>query len=192
MVDYQINLAKTVVSTPEQRRKFYNGMILYLSVCAAGMVYVAYLASANVMEAYSASRQRGRMLKADAASSDFGKTFYKNPDKAYEELQLYASDLALLKTAFAQRTHFLPVLNQLFANFPEDVAVENLEASSANNSISFVLVGPGKSVKAQQEAWGQNAELNGLVRRSIKQVKSESKMVGGQPVYFVRFECVLK
>ncbi len=191
MVDYQINLAKTVTSTPEQRRKFYNGMILYLAVCAAGMVYVAYLASSNVMEAYSASRQRGRMVKAVTSSSDFSKTFYKDPDKAYEELKLYAADLALLKTAFAQRTHFLPVLNQLFANFPEDVAVENLEASAANNNIAFGLVGPGKSVKAQQEAWGQNAELNGLVH-SIKQVKSESKTVGGQPVYFVRFECILK
>ena len=43
MVDYRINLAKTLTSTPEQRRKFYNGMIIYLSVCAAGLVYVAYL-----------------------------------------------------------------------------------------------------------------------------------------------------
>ncbi len=191
MVDYRINLAKTVVSTPEQRRKFYNGMIIYLSVCAAGLVYVAYLASANVMEAYSAGRQRRGMVKAVSSASGFSKTFYKNPGKAYEELELYATDLALLKTAFAQRTHFLPVMNQLFADFPEDVAVESLAASSAKNSIVFGLVGPGKSVKAQQVAWKQNAELNGLVR-SIKQVTGEQRMVGGQPVYFVKFECVLK
>jgi recombinational DNA repair ATPase RecF len=191
MVDYRINLAKTVTSTPEQRRKFYNGMILYLSLCAAGLVYVAYLASSNVMEAYNASRQRRSMVKAVSSVSGFSKTFYRNPDKAYDELQLYAADLALLKTAFAQRTHFLPVLNQLFANFPEEVAVENLEASAANNSIAFGLVGSGKSVKAQQLAWKQNAELNGLVR-SIKQIKGEQRMVGGQPVYFVKFKCMLK
>lgn len=191
MVDYRINLAKAVTSTPEQRRTFYNGMIIYLSVCAAGLVYVAYLASANVMEAYSASRQRRQMVKTASSVSGFSKTFYKNPDKAYEELQLYAADLALLKTAFAQRTHFLPVLNQLFADFPEDVAVESLEASAAKNSVTFGLVGPGKSVKAQQVAWKQNSGLNGLVR-SIKQVKGEQRMVGGQPVYFVKFECVLK
>ncbi len=190
MVDYRINLAKAVVSTPKQRRKFYNGMMIYLSLCAVGLVYVAYLASSNVMEAYSASRQRSR-VKAFSSASDISKTFYKNPEKAYEELQLYAEDLALLKTAFAQRTHFLPVLNQLFADFPEDVAVENLEASAAGNRIAFGLVGPGRSVKAQQMAWKQNSELNGLVR-SIKQVKGEQRMVGGLPVYFVKFECVLK
>ena len=191
MVDYRINLAKTVVSTPEQRRKFYNGMMIYLVFCAAGLVYVAYLASSNMIEAYSASHQRRQMVKAVSSASGFSKTFYKNPDKAYDELKLYAEDLVLLKTAFAQRTHFLPVLNQLFADFPEDVAMENLEASAGQNSIAFGLVGPGKSVKAQQLAWKQNSGLNELVR-SIKQVKGEQRTVGGQLVYFVKFECVLK
>lgn len=191
MVDYRINLAKTVVSTPEQRRKFYNGMMIYLVFSAAGLVYVAYLASSNVMEAYSAGRQRRNMVKSVSTASGFSKTFYKNPEKAYDELKLYAEDLTTLKTAFAQRTHFLPVLNQLFADFPEDVAVESLEASAAGNSIVFGLVGSGKSVKAQQLAWKQNAELKGLVR-SIKQVKGEQRKVGDQLVYFVKFECVLK
>ena len=191
MVDYRINLAKTITSTPEQRRKLYNGMIIYLSLCAAGLVYTAYLASANVMEAYSAGRQRRSMIKSVSATSGFNKTFYKNPSKAYEELVVNARSLESLKTAFAQRTHFLPVLNQLFTDFPMDVAVESLEASAAQNTIAFGLVGPGKSVKAQQLAWKKNAKLNGLVR-SIKQVKGEQRIVGGQPVYFVKFECVLK
>jgi hypothetical protein len=191
MVDYRINLAKTVTSTPEQRRKFYHGMILYLSLCAAGLVYTAYLASANIMEAYKADRQRRSLVKSVTSASDFSKTFYKDPGKAYDELKLFAQDLSLLKSAFGQRTHFLPVLNQLFAGFPEDIAVENLEASTSRNTISFGLVGPGKSVKAQQLAWSKNAKLNESVR-SIKQIQGEQRMVGGQPVYFVKFECVLK
>ena len=191
MVDFRINLAKTMTSTPEQRRKFYNGMILYLSICAAGMVYTGYLASANVMDAYSANRQRNNMIPAISSASTFSKTFYKNPGQAYDDLQLYAADLALLKTAFAQRTHFLPVLHQLFSDFPEEVAVESLEASSKNNRITFGLVGPGKLVKAQQAAWKQNEALGSLVG-SIKQVKGEQRMVEGQPVYFVKFECILK
>ena len=191
MIDFHINLAKTITSTPEQRRKFYNGMILYLSLCAAGMVYVGYLASANIMEAYSANRQRRSRVKTVSSVSDFSKAFYKNPDKAYTELQAYTTDLAQLKSAFSERTHFLPVLNQLFNDFPEDVAVESLEASAAKNSITFGLVGSGKSVKAQQVAWRKNAKLNGLTR-SIKQVKGEQRTVGGQAVYFVKFECILK
>ena len=191
MVDYRINLAKTITSTAEQRRKLYHGMIIYLSICAAGLVYTAYLASFNVMEAYSASRQRRAMVKSVSSASDFSKTFYKNPGKAYKELEINARSLESLKTAFAQRTHFLPVLNQLFTDFPMDVAVESLEASAAQHTITFGLVGPGKSVKAQQLAWKQNAKLNGLVR-NIKQVKGEQRVVGGQPVYFVKFECMLK
>lgn len=190
MVDYRINLAKTITSTPEQRRKLYNGMIIYLSLCAAGLVYTAYLASANVMEAYSAGRQRRTMIKAVSSASGFGDTFYKNPQKALSELELYADDLTMLKTAFAQRTHFLPVLNQLFADFPENVAVENLEASAKRKTIAFGLVGSGKSIRTRQEAWKKNEKLNKLVR--IKQIKSEQRMVGGQSVYSVKFEGELK
>ena len=191
MVDFHINLAKTVTSTPEQRRKVYNGMILYLSLCAAGLVYVSYLASSNVMEAYNAGRQRRNMVKAVSSVSGFSKTFYRNPDKAYEELKLYAADLSLLSTAFSERIHFLPVLNELFSDFPEDVAVESLLASSSKSSITFGLVGPGKSVNAQVQAWKKSQELTRLAL-PITQVKSESKIVGGQSVYFMKFECVLK
>ncbi len=191
MVDYHINLAKTLTSTPEQRRRLYNGMILYLFLCAIGMIYTAYTASSSVMDAYRSDRQRRSRIKAVSSVSDFGKAFYKNPDKAYIELQLYAGDLDLLKTALGQRTHFLPVLNQLFSDFPDDVAVESLTASVSKNSVVFGLVGSGKSVKAQQLAWKKNTNLNKLVS-SIKQVTGEQRMVAGKPVYFVRFECILK
>ncbi|MCF7818269.1 MAG: hypothetical protein K9M54_10345 [Kiritimatiellales bacterium] len=191
MVDYRINLARTATSTPEQRRKFYNGMILYLAACAAGLVYVAYSASLNVLEAYRENRQRRFLEKSVTDVSEFSKTFYRNPDKAYQELQQYSADMALLKAALAERTHFLPVMKQLFTNFPKDVAIENLDASSAQHSIVFGLVGPSKSVKDLQTTWKQNAELNGLVE-SIRQVTGEVRVVAGEPVYFVKFECVLK
>jgi hypothetical protein len=190
MVDYRINLAKTITSTPEQRRKFYNGMIIYLAFCAAGLVYTAYLASDNVMSAYSAEKQRRTMVKAVSSASGFGERFYRNPQKAYSELELYAKDLTLLKTAFAQRTHFLPVLNQIFTDFPKEITVENLEASAKQKTITFGLAGPGKLIRNRQEAWKKNAKLNTLVR--IKQVKSEQQMVDGQPVYSVIFEGELK
>ena len=191
MVDYRINLAKTLTSTPQQRRKFYNGMILYLSVCSAGLVYTAYLASSNILEAYNAERQRRTIIKSVSAASGFGKDFYKNPKKTYNELNLYAEDLSLLKTALSRRTHFLPVLNQLFANFPDDLAVEDLTASASDKTISFGLVGPGKSVRAQQLVWKSNKKLDQAVQ-SIKQVQGQQRMVGGTPVYFVKFECALK
>ena len=191
MVDYHINLSKSVTSTPEQRRKFYNGMMLYLAICSAGMVYVAYLASFNVKEAYNSSRQRKQMIQSISSVSGFGKRFYKDPSVAYGELQLYASDLTLLKTAFLERSCFLPVFNQLFPHFTADVVVESLEVYPENKSFVFELAGAGQSVKTQQAAWKKNVELNNLVR-SIKQIKGEQRMIGGQSVNLVKFECILK
>ena len=191
MVDYRINLARTVTSTPEQRRKFYNGMIIYLAVCAAGLVYVAYSASLNVMEAYRENRDRRFLVKTIADVSEFSQGFFRNPQAAYNELQQYSADMALLKASLAERAHFLPVMTQLFSTFPKDVAIESLEASSVQHSIVFGLVGSSKSVKDLQAVWKQNAELNELVD-SIKQVTGEVRVVAGEPVYFVKFECILK
>jgi hypothetical protein len=191
MVDFKINLAKAVTSTPEQRRKFYNGMLIYLALCAAGLVYTAYFTSRNIGEAFRTERQRKQVISTVSTVSGFGKKFFANPQKAYSELELYAKDMDLLKQAFGQRAGFLPVINLLFKDFPEDVAVESLEAVAARNTVSFGLVGPSKSVRAQQAAWKKNDELGKRVR-SIKQVKGELRMVQGAPVYFVKFECTLK
>jgi hypothetical protein len=99
--------------------------------------------------------------------------------------------MVLLKAALAERTHFLPVMMQLFSKFPKDVVIEGLDASSAQHSIVFGLVGPSESVKELQTVWKQNTELNQLVE-SIKQVAGEMRVVAGEPVYFVKFECVIK
>lgn len=191
MVDYRINLAKSLTSTPEQRRRFYNGILMYLVLCAAALVGTSYLASVNVIEAYRAERQRRNLVSAMSSASKYSKTFYKDPQKAYEELNRFSQDLVLLREAFVQRTHFLPVLNQLFADFPEDIALDRLEASAEENTISFDLVGPGKSVRAQQVAWRQNEELGRLVN-GVRQVKGEQRTIDGKPAYIANFECVLK
>lgn len=191
MVDYRINLAKTLTKTPEYRRGLYNGIIFYQALCTAGMVYVAYLAAFNIRAAYDANHQRRQITQTVSSVSKFGKAFLENPDQAKKELELYAENVALLKMAFSQRTHFLPVLGVLFVNFPADVAVESLEVSADKKSMVFGLVGPGQSIKEQQAEWRRNAELNRLVD-SIKQVKGEQRVENGQTVNFVKFECVLK
>jgi len=191
MVNYQINLAKSVTSTLEERTKVYHGMITYLFACAVGLVYVTFLAASNMMDAYNSGRTRKEMIESYSAASSFSETFCKNPEKAYNDLKLYAADLALLQTAFSQRTHFLPVLTQLFFQFPNDVAVRNLEAYADQKNITFELIGPVESVKEQQARWSQNKKLNQLVL-NIKQVKSGQYEVNGLSVPFVKFECILK
>jgi len=197
MTDYRINLAKTMASTPEARRKFYNGMLVYLVCCALGLVYVAYLSSLNIIEGIAASRQRTVLIKTVNAVSEFNKEFYKNPNEAFQMLNSYTSDLGILQTALSERSHFLPVIGQLFADFPDDVAMQGLTASAATKKLSFGLALPlsnqeqGDPVRKLQGMWTGNEELMNRVN-SIRPVTGERRVVDGKPVFFVQFECVLK
>lgn len=197
MVDFNINLAKTMVSSPEQRQKFYNRMLIYLIICAAAMVYVAYLGSRNLLQAIHANRERQVLIGVDTAVSDSGKAFYRNPDRTYQELDAYAKDLETLRDLLLKRAHFLPVLNQLFVDFPDNIALQHLTATASSKTIEFGLVAPlfdekgGNPVSALQAQWKGNDEL--LSRTTgVRQVTSERRLVGDTAAVFVKFECVLK
>ena len=195
MADFNINLAKTMVSPPEARLKFYNRMLLYLVACAAAMVYVAYLASLNIVKAVQARQERVVLVRTGSASSEYGEAFYKNPEKAYRQLSGYTKDLETLSGVLARRAQFLPVLNQLFADFPEEVALQNL--TGTGKTIEFGLVAPlfgqqGENPVSQlQNRWKLNEELMQKVV-GIRQVTSERRMVGDIAMVFVKFECILK
>ena len=60
--DYKINLAKDLTSSIEGRVKFYNGMLIYLAICAALLVCVAYLASVNVKTFLENHREQRQLL----------------------------------------------------------------------------------------------------------------------------------
>lgn len=195
--DYRINLAKSFTSTPEDRRRFYNGILIYLVLCAAAMVYVAYLTSVNLVRARQANLQRQTLERAIGSASDYGREFLQNPANAYKKLELQAADLLTLRTAFGQRTHFLPVMSGLFSGLPEDVALQDLQAVAEKKTLSFGLVVPlsdqekGDPVRKLKSVWDGNEELMRQVH-GIRPVTGERRVVNGQPVFFVQFECILK
>lgn len=197
MMDYRINLAKSVTSTPQERKKFYHGMLIYQVVCAGLMVYVAYLSSFSIMDGLRASRHKRNLVKSVTSVSEFSKTFYKNPELAYAELALYSEDLTTLRSALAGRSYFQPVIGQLFAEFPEGVALESLTASVAHKKVSFGLLVPlsdeegGDAVRKLQAAWTANEELMKRIG-NIQPTTGERRVVAGKPVFFVEFECLLK
>lgn len=197
MTDYRINLAKALTSTPAERKKFYNGMLIYQVVCAGIMVYVAYLSSFSIMDGLRASRHKRGLVESVSSVSEFSKSFYKNPEQAYAELMLYSEDLTTLRSALARRGYFQPVIGQLFSDFPAGVALESLTASAANKKVSFGLVVPlsdeegGDPVRKLQAAWTANKELMERVA-SIRPTTGERRVVSGKAVFFVEFECLLK
>jgi hypothetical protein len=197
MVDFKINLAKTMVSTPEQRQAFYHRMLIYLVICSAGLVYIAYFSAVNIVKAIHANRERQMLIGVDTAVTEAGKNFYSNPDQTYQELDAYAKDLETLRALVSKRAHFLPVLNQLFVDFPDNIALQYLTAKASTKTIEFGLVAPlfdpkgGSPVSKLQAQWKGNKEL--LNRTTgVRQVTSERRVVGDAPAVFVKFECVLK
>ncbi len=197
MVDFNINLAKSMVSSPEERMRFYNRMLIYLVICAALMVGTAYLSSKHILGATRANKERNSLIASMSAVSDFGKSFFKDPELAYEEFGYYADDLDTLRSVFETRSHFLPVMSQLFGSFPENISLQNLVASSADDSIEFELVAPvidesGNDVlRMLQTTWRDNGELWALAK-TLTPVTSEREMVGDILVASVKYKCVLK
>jgi hypothetical protein len=197
MVDFNINLAKTMVSTPEQRQRFYNRMLIYLVLCAAVLVYVAYLASLNLVKVVQSNRESDALILTTSSITDQGKTFYKNPDETYQQLNIYAKDLETLRNLLSKRAHFLPVLNQLFVDFPDDIALQSLTATASSKTIGFGLVAPYLDEKGEspvgklQAQWKGNKEL--LNRTTgVRQVTSERRLIDDTAAVFVKFECVLR
>ena len=133
----------------------------------------------------------------DAAVAKSGRAFYNNPDQTYQELDARAKDLEILRGLLMKRAQFLPVFSQLFLDFPEDIALQELTATASSKTIEFGLVAPyldedGESpVGKLQARWKNSKEL--LTRTTgIRQVTSERRLVGDTPAVFVQFECVLR
>jgi hypothetical protein len=197
MTEYRINLAKSLTSTPEGRKRFYYGMLIYQALCAGLMVNVIYLSSFSIIDGLRASRNKRNLVKSVTSVSEFSKSFYKNPEQAYAELALYSEDLTTLRSALAGRSYFQPVISQLFAEFPEGVALESVTASVASKKVSFGLVVPlsdeegGDAVRKLQAAWTANEELMKRIT-NIRPTTGERRVVAGKPVFFVEFECLFK
>ena len=198
MADYNINLVKSMVSSPEERLRFYNRMLIYLIMCSAAMVYTAYIGSMNLLNAFQANRERKILIGADTAVSDYGKDFYKDPEKVLRELSDYAQDLETLRISVSKRAHFLPVVNQLFKDFPENISLQNLNAISAGRAIQFELAAPlfdeegGDPVADLRARWKSNEELGLLIKDEVEQLTIERRMVDDSAVSFVKFKCELK
>lgn len=198
MVDYKINLAKSITSTAEQRRTFYNGMLFYLVFCAAGLVYVAYLTSGNVSQAYQDITHRRMLQRSLASSTGVGKEFFRSPEVAFENLSRYSSEIEMLKLALSERVALLPVMDSIISEVPSGVALQSMSGSSTKRIVTFVLTTPAKDgsstswVRRMQAVWLQNKDLMNRIEGNIKEVKRDRGSLGGQSVYYIQFECTLK
>ena len=195
MVDYRINLAKSLTSSIEERTRFYNGMLFYLVLCAMVMVGVAYLATVNLKGFGENKQERDRLQHLASAMSGLDAAAFKNPDQAYSELQAYSSEIGALKTVLKQRVKLLPVIDNLFIDLPEGASL--LSFSADKKKMAFGLILPpaseerGDPVRKLTEAWESNQELIKRVS-SIRPLTGERRTMGSNSVYYVKFECVLR
>ncbi|VGO17541.1 hypothetical protein PDESU_06138 [Pontiella desulfatans] len=193
-VDFKINLAKDLTSTPEERARFYNGMLVYLVVCAALMVLVAYLASVNMQQFLANRQERIQLLRTVSSVSDIDQSAFRNPGKVYADLETHAMTIADLKKALGQRVLLLPIMHNLFIDLPEGVSLQSLSANKSKLDFGLVMPPPsdsaGDPVKQLRSAWEENEELMKRVS-TIRPVTGERRVMGTTSVFYVQFECLL-
>ncbi|HEY5653691.1 MAG TPA: hypothetical protein VIR63_04910 [Pontiella sp.] len=194
-IDYHINLSKDQTSTPEARKQFYNGMLIYLCLCFAALVLVAYLSSINIRSYVENKQDQNGLMKEVKAVCGIEEDSFRNPDKIYKALNADALQLQKLKQVLGRRTHLLPVIHSLFMELPEGVVLQDLSAN--RNKIVFDLVMPqvseeaGNPVRDLQKAWEENKDLKQRVA-TIRPQTGERRSFGGETRFFVQFECILK
>ncbi len=193
--DFNINLAKDLTSSQEERERFYNGMLVYLVACAVALVLVAFLSSVNVAKYLKNKREHKQLVQTAAAVSGLDVAAFKNPDQTYRELETYARQIATLKSVLSGRKPLLPVIHNLFSNLPTGVALQSL--STDKDKLTFGLVMPpvssesGDPVRRLRTVWERNPDLMRHVQ-SLRALTSERRKINNVSVFYVEFECVLK
>lgn len=194
-VDFRINLAKGMTSNPEERARFYNGMLIYLLICFIGLSVVGYIGNINIRHAVQNHRKQALLVQTAASVSGVSADAFQNPAALFQQLEDQAFDVAELKKALGQRVRLLPIIHNLFADLPEGVSLQSLTANK--ESMAFGLVTPPSSDDADDPvallsaAWENNEELSKRVE-SIRPIKGERRTSGTTSVFYVQFECVLK
>jgi hypothetical protein len=193
--DYRINLAKDLTSTVEERTRFYNGMLIYLVICSAFLVYTAYFASINVQKYLKNRHEHLQLLRTASAVSGIELAAFRNPDKIYTDLETHALQITALKKALSQRVQLVPVIHNLFVDLPEGVSLQSLSANKSKMSFGLVMPPPseeaGDPVQQLRAAWEKNEELMKRVS-TIRPVTGERQTMGSRSVFFVQFECILE
>ncbi|QBG46121.1 hypothetical protein EGM51_01345 [Verrucomicrobia bacterium S94] len=192
--DFRINLAKDLTSTPEERVRFYHGMLIYQMICAVLLVLVAYLASLNLTTFLENKAQQREILATTEAVYGVSKSAFRNPEAAYNELDLYSRRIESLKRLLGRRIQLLPIVHNLFLELPEGVALQSLSADTAKLSFGLVMPSPTAEndvVKELRAGWERNEALMQRVS-SIRPLTGERRMVGDQSMVYMQFECVLE
>jgi hypothetical protein len=195
MVDFRINLAKTLTSSAEERTRFYNVMLIYLILCSTMLGIMAYVSTANFLDFMGNRHERSRLLASASAKTGVDKSDFKNTDQAYAELKAYSGQLSELRQVLGQQERVLPIVHNLFVDLPEDVILQSLLVS--DSKLAFGLIMPpasaeaGDPVRKLKTAWESNEELMKGVT-SIRPLIGERRTMGAESVFYVKFECILK
>lgn len=194
-VDYQINLSKDLTSSPEERSRYYSGMLIYLLVCAVLLVLSGYFMSVN-LKRYMTNKQELKRSMASAESvSGLSGYIFNHPDQDFEELQSVSGELASLRSVLGVRTRLLPIIHNLFQNMPSNTELENLAANREKVAFRVNVTAASKdkepSVSELTTAWENNEELMRYVS-GFRALKAQRSRVGSRSIYNIHYECTLK
>lgn len=186
-VDFNINLARNLVSQPERRVRFYHAMLVYLVLCGALMVWVARFSVMNVLAYLDNWQQRSQIEKNTLMATGLDESVFRNPELLSVSLENEAERLASLEAALRQRIQLLPIMYNLFLEMPADVRLQSFVAGREGIKFGLVMDESGDAVRTLRASWEANEDISKRMA-NIRPLTGERRTVGTNAFYYVQFE----
>jgi len=197
MTAFRINLIRSQVAPPRERRLMFWGMFLYLFVCGALLVVTAN-SSARKLVSASAGRHQMAVLDVEFRKARPGQTDMLRFARSLEsDLGKLADRLHTIESVLTERVNLVDIIQGLWRPLPGGVTVMSLHFEEQDRLLQFDLMIPeglaGETVNASQwmTAWNRDPVLMSAVNR-IDSVTAQRQKVARKSMFVFKFDCTVK
>ena len=194
MIDYRINLAKTFVSSAEDRTRFHRSMLLYLAFCTVLVMGAVYYTTRAVIDYLAEKAEQTELIATTTATTGLMPSDLDNPEATAAALEVVTGKMASLRQALKPREKLEPILKNLFSDLPRNVELQHLSAN--RDKIEFGIIIPATVEDASgpsgklADTWEKNSLLKTRLA-SIRPVNGERRTSKYGSVFYVQYECIL-
>lgn len=192
MKGFSTNLIKTRTVKPAARKKIFVGMIVYLLLCGAGLIGVAYLATDRMVHARSmrsAIASMEQKFQAEHPGESDSARYHRMLSRQVNDL---AQNMETIVSFCDKRLDAAKILLALTRYLPADMEVVNLDIRGDIRTVELDVAVPttGRSASIDTTQltaqWNGDADLAKQLGR-MTSVRSQRQMLDGAPVYVLTF-----
>ena len=196
MVPFTINLIKEHTAPPQQRKRMFVGMVIYLVACGVILVGMAYHATQRLVRAAALQAETVRLEARFERQHPGEKDIVAYARGLKAALDDHAVKLESVRATRGKRVDLARVLLALSAPLPGDVNIVSFEFNEDQGALEFELVVPvgggGEAMDASQLVgiWNGDPALMSRVGK-ISSSRSQRQRLEGTAVYVMHFACTV-